>query len=167
MKNNKMLVLVCACNDQAEKVVNDLERLEIDSKDISIVGKQACSEEEFLGYYYHAGAMELEDAGIFWEGIWRHLSGSAFFYIPGIGSLLIAGPFVSTLLFALNIPFGLSEQSALGIALIKEGVPAEEIGSHETDVRNGKFLILVQGDQVKLDQVNDSFCLQFQVNDHA
>jgi len=40
--------------------------------------------------------------GAFWGGFWGLLFGSAFFFIPGVGPLLFAGPIVSYIIGALE-----------------------------------------------------------------
>ena len=40
--------------------------------------------------------------GAFWGGFWGMLFGSAFFWLPGIGTVLVAGPLVAWIVGALE-----------------------------------------------------------------
>ena len=49
--------------------------------------------EQVVGYYNTGDRMKRwGKTGAFWGGFWGLLFGSAFFAIPGIGPLLVAGP---------------------------------------------------------------------------
>jgi hypothetical protein len=48
-----------------------------------------------IGYYNAGDRMKYwGKLGAFWGGFWGLLFGSAFFLIPGVGPLLVAGPLV-------------------------------------------------------------------------
>jgi len=52
--------------------------------------------EHVVGYYNAGDRMKYwGKIGAFWGGFWGLLFGSAMFAIPGIGPLLVAGPFVT------------------------------------------------------------------------
>ena len=65
-------------------------------KKLSIVGKDYHSEEQVVGYYTTGDRMMYwGKLGAFWGGLWGMLFGSAFFLVPGVGPLLVAGPLVA------------------------------------------------------------------------
>ena len=54
--------------------------------------------------------------GAFWGGLWGLLCGAAFFAIPGIGPVLVAGPLVASIIGALEgaiVVGGLSARGAV------------------------------------------------------
>ena len=72
-------------------------------KKLSIVGQGYQSEENVVGYYTTGERMlHWGKYGAFWGGIWGLLFGSAFFLVPGIGPLVLAGPIVGWMAGALE-----------------------------------------------------------------
>ena len=65
--------------------------------------------------------------GAFWGGFWGLLFGSAFFWVPGIGTVLVAGPLVSWIVGALEGALTLGGLSAIGAGLYSIGVPKNSI----------------------------------------
>ena len=63
-------------------------------KKLSIVGKDYHTEEHVVGYYSTGDRMLYwGELGAFWGGFWGLLLGSAFFWVPGIGPLVVlTGP---------------------------------------------------------------------------
>ena len=59
---------------------------------------------------------------------------------PGIGSSIAAGPIAA----ALTSDLTLDDHDRLINTLIDKGIPAEEARQYENDIREGKYLILVQ-----------------------
>ena len=62
-------------------------------KKLSVVGKDYHTDEQVVGYYNAGDRMKYwGKMGAFWGGFWGLLFGAAFFLVPGVGPLLIAGP---------------------------------------------------------------------------
>jgi hypothetical protein len=83
--------------------------------------------------------------GAFWGWIWGCLFGSASFFIPGIGPLLIAGPLVGWLVGALESAVLVGGLSALGAGLYGLGIPKDSILRYETALKADKFVVIVHG----------------------
>jgi hypothetical protein len=83
--------------------------------------------------------------GAFWGGIWGLLFGSAFFFIPGVGSLLVAGPLVSWIVGALEGAVVVGGLSAIGAGLYSLGIPKDSILRYETALKTGKFVLIAHG----------------------
>jgi len=66
------------------------------------------------------------------------LFGSAFFFIPGIGPLLVAGPLVTWILGALEGAVVMGGISALGAALVSIGIPENSVLQYEAELKAGK-----------------------------
>src|SRR6202451_4584374 len=109
---------------EAEEAVRELQKDGFDMKQLSIVGKDYHTEEHVVGYYTACDRMTYWGTlGAFWGGIWGLLFGSAFFWVPGIGPLLVAGPLVAWIVGALEGAAVVGGLSALGAALASIGIP--------------------------------------------
>jgi hypothetical protein len=131
---------------------------------LSIVAKDYHTDENVVGYYTVGDRMKKWGAtGAFWGGLWGILFGSAFFFIPGFGPLLIAGPLVSSLVGALEGVVALGGLSALGAALASIGIPKNSILEYETEVKAGKFMLLVHGNEKDVENARQTLNLQAQL----
>ena len=83
--------------------------------------------------------------GAFWGGFWGLLFGSAFFWIPGVGQLLVAGPLVMLIVGALEEAAVVGGLSALGAGLYSLGIPTNSVMQYETEVKSGKLLLVAHG----------------------
>jgi hypothetical protein len=115
-------------------------------KNLSIVGKDYHSEEHVIGYYNAGNRMAFwGKLGAFWGGLFGLLFGSAFFFIPGIGPLVVFGPLVSWIVGALEGAAVVGGLSALGAGLYSIGIPKDSIIKCETALRANKFLVIAHG----------------------
>src|SRR5438034_8961654 len=93
MTNENAIVAVYNSHVEAEEAVDQLKQAGFDMKKLSIVGKDYHTEENVVGYYNAGDRMRYwGNMGAFWGGIWGLLFGAAFFFVPGIGPVLVAGP---------------------------------------------------------------------------
>ena len=136
----------------AEAAVKDLQQAGFDMKQLSIVGRDYHTDEHVVGYYNAGDRMKYwGKQGAFWGGLWSLLFGSAFFWVPGVGPLLVAGPLVSLIVGALEGAVVVGGLSALGAGLYSLGIPKDSILNYETAIKSGKFLLLAGG---SLEDVN-------------
>jgi uncharacterized membrane protein len=84
-----------------------------------------------------AGGANWGKMGAFWGGIWGMFLGGAFFAIPGIGPVLVAGPLVAWIVGAL--------EGALGAGLYSIGIPKDSVVRYEAALKSDKFLLLAHG----------------------
>ena len=90
-------------HERAEEAIRELQKSGYDMKKLSIVGKDCHTEENVVGYYNAGDRMKYwGKLGAFWGGFWGLLFGSAFFWVPGIGQVLVAGPLVGWIVAALE-----------------------------------------------------------------
>jgi hypothetical protein len=138
---------------QAERAVRSMKRAGFDMRKLSIVGKGYHTEEHPVGFYTTGDRVKTWGGiGAFWGGLWGLLIGAAFFWIPGIGPLAVAGPFVHLLVSALEGAILVGGVSALGAALVSLGVPREKVMKYETQVRADKYLLIAHGDAGQVEQ---------------
>jgi uncharacterized membrane protein len=146
MSDTNSVVAVYTSHDQAEKAVRELQKDGFDMQKLSIIGKDYRTEEHVIGYYTTSDRMSYwGKMGAFWGGFWGLLFGTGFFWIPGIGPLLVAGPIVAWIVAALEGAVVVGGISALGAGLYSIGIPKHSIVQYETEVKNGKLLLVVHG----------------------
>ena len=100
---NRGSVAIYDSHEEAEKAVLEIQKSGFDMTQLSIVGKDYHTEEDVVGYYNNGDRMKAwGKRGAFWGGLWGLLFGSAFFFIPGIGPLLVAGPIIGWIISGLE-----------------------------------------------------------------
>jgi uncharacterized membrane protein len=146
MTDKNAVVAIYASHTQAEDALKALQQAGFDMQKLSIVGKDYHTEESVVGYY-NAGDRMLRwgKTGAFWGGFWGLLFGSAFFALPGIGPVLVAGPLVAWIVGALEGAVVVGGMSAIGAGLYSIGVPKDSVVEYETALKSDKFLLLAHG----------------------
>src|SRR5580704_8463518 len=115
MSEENAVVAIYSTHVEAEEAVKRLQHAGIDMRTLSIVGKDTHTEEHPVGYYNTGDRMKYwGKMGAFWGGFWGLLVGSAFFAIPGIGPVLVAGPLVAWIVGALEGAVVVGGLSAIG-----------------------------------------------------
>src|SRR5271156_4176304 len=107
MTKNNSVVAIFKSHIEAETAVKELQKSGFDMKKLSIVGRDYHSDENVVGYYNAGDRMKYwgtmgAGIGAFWGSLWGLLFGSAFFWVPGLGPMLVAGPLVSMVVGALE-----------------------------------------------------------------
>jgi len=154
MNKSNYIVATYPSHEDAEVAVKDLQQSGFDMKKLSIVGRDYHTDEHVVGYYNAGDRMKVwGKTGAFWGGLWGLLFGSAFFFIPGMGPLLVAGPLVGWLVGALEGAVVVGGLSALGAGLYSLGIPNDSIVQYESALKIGKFLLIVNG---SLDDTNNA-----------
>ncbi|MCE5267865.1 MAG: DUF1269 domain-containing protein [Planctomycetaceae bacterium] len=156
MSKQNSVVAIFGSHHHAENAVRQLQEDGFDMKKLSIVGKDYHTDEHVVGYY-NAGdrMMYWGKMGAFWGGLWGMLFGSAFFFIPGVGPLLVAGPLVMWIVGALEGAAVMGGLSALGAALVSIGIPKNSVLQYEAHVKAGKFLLLLHGTPQEVERAKD------------
>ena len=146
MSEQNAVVAIYGTHAEAEEAVKQLQRGGIDMHLLSIVGKDTHTDERPVGYYNTGDRMKYwGKTGAFWGGLWGMLFGSAFFFIPGVGPLLVAGPLVAWIVGALEGAVVVGALSAVGAALVSIGIPKDSVVQYELALKTDKFLLMVHG----------------------
>lgn len=144
MNEQSSVVATYNSHAQAEEALQKLSAASFDITKVSIIGKGYHSEEKVVGYYTTGDRVKYWGAmGAFWGGLWGLLLGSGFFLIPGIGPVLVAGPFLAALLGALESAVVVGGLSALAAALVSMGIPKDKALKYEADLKADKYLLVV------------------------
>jgi uncharacterized membrane protein len=146
MSEKNSAVSIFNTHTEAEDAVKELQKAGFDMKKLSIVGKDYHSDEHVVGYYNTGDRVKYwGKLGAFWGGLWGFLFGSAFFFIPGIGPIVVGGPLVSWIIGALEGAAIMGGLSAVGAALYSIGIPKDSIVKYETSLKANKFLLVAHG----------------------
>ena len=144
MSDQNAVVAVYASHLEAEAAVKELQRGGIDMHSLSIVGKDSHTDEHVVGYYNTGDRMKYwGKTGAFWGGFWGLLFGSAFFAIPGLGPVLVAGPLVAWIVGGLEGAAVVGGLSAVGAGLYGMGIPKDSVVEYELALKTDKFLLMV------------------------
>jgi len=154
--NCNSVVAIYKSHPEAESAIKELQRSGFDMKQLSIVGRDYHSDEQVVGYYNNGDRMKAwGQTGAFWGGMWGLLFGSAFFLVPGVGPLVMAGPLVGWMLGALEGAVIVGGLSALGAGLYSQGIPKDSILKYETALKTDKFIVIAQGTGEELTRARD------------
>jgi hypothetical protein len=144
MSEQNSVVAVYASHVEAEAAVKELQRAGIDMRTLSIVGKGSHTDEHVVGYYNTGDRMKYwGKTGAFWGGFWGLLLGSAFFAIPGLGPVLVAGPLGAWIVGGLEGAAVVGGLGAIGAGLYGIGIPKDSVVEYELALKTDKFLLLV------------------------
>ncbi len=150
------VVAIFDTHEQAEAAVRELQKSGVDMKKLSIVGKDFHTEENVVGYYTTGDRMAYwGKLGAFWGGFWGLMFGSAFFWVPGVGQLLVGGPLVMWIVGALEGAALTGGVSALGAGLFSIGIPKDSVLQYETEVKNAKLLLVYHGSTEEVTSAKD------------
>jgi hypothetical protein len=139
-------VAVFDTHTEADDAVKELQKAGFDMKKLSVVGKDYHTEEQVVGYYNAGDRIKhWGKFGAFWGGLWGLLFGAAFFWVPGIGPVLVGGPLVAWIIAALEGAVLVGGISAIGAGLVSLGIPKDSIVEYESALKAGKFVVVAHG----------------------
>lgn len=145
-KHDRSVVGIVKSHAEAEEVIKELQRSGFPMKRLSVIGKGYHSEEHPTGFYTAGDRMRTwGGVGAFWGAVWGVLFGAAFFWVPGIGPLAVAGPFVQMFVGGLEGAVLAGGAGALGAALVSMGVSRDSIVKYETSLKADNYVIIAHG----------------------
>ena len=146
MAENNAVVRVYDPHTETTLTIKELQRSGFDMNKLSIVGKDYHTVERVMGHYHTGDRMKVwGEMASFWGGLSGLLFGSGFFFIPGIGPVIVFGSLVSWIIRALEGAATAGEMSALGAGLRIIGIPKDSITRYETALKSDKFLVIAHG----------------------
>lgn len=149
-------VAVFETHVQAEQAVKELQIAGFDMNRLSIIGRDYHTDEHVVGYYNAGDRMKYwGKLGAFWGGIWGLLFGSAFFWIPGLGPILVGGPLVSIIVGGVEGAAVVGGLSALGAGLYSIGIPKDSILKYEKALAADRYVLVVHGTGDEADRAKD------------
>jgi len=153
-----LLVAVFEGREQAERAIGRLVDNDYPADRISLLGRGVVSGDDILGVY-HPSALERMKAwgkqGAVWGGLWGLLGGAAgAFAVPGLGALFVIGPIVEGIAAAVAGAGAMALAALLSEVLVvlhRFGVPEEDLRQLEQAIRDGCFVMIIQGDDAELE----------------
>jgi hypothetical protein len=135
-------------HEQAELVVRRLIDAGIPAERISIIAKDLQERERVTGYV-SAGevAKEFAGTGAWAGGLFGLLAGTAFFFLPVAGPLVILGPLISAAVGAIQ---GGVIGGLLG-AVLGSYMENDKVLKYERHVEAGRVLVIVEGTPEELE----------------
>jgi hypothetical protein len=156
MTDTNAVIAVYETHPMAENAVKELQKSGFDMKKLSVVGKDYHTDEQVVGYYNAGDRMKYwGKTGAFWGGFWGLLFGAAFFWVPAIGPLLVAGPLATWIVGALEGAVVVGGLSALGAGLYSIGIPKNSVLKYETAIKADKFLLVAHGTAAEAAKARD------------
>jgi uncharacterized membrane protein len=130
----------------AEAAITALQKAGIDMKRLSIIGKGFHTEEHAMGFYTTGDRIKTWGGnGAFLGSLWGMLFGTAVFFLPAIGPVVVMGPLVAWIVGALEGAVVGGSVGVFAAALASIGIPKDSIVKYELEVKAGKFLVLARG----------------------
>ncbi len=143
---NNATLTVFKSQADAEAAIRQLARDGYDLGKVSIVGRDGDSDARVTGYLNEDGkGSSSAKAGMSWGGIRGMLVGSGFFLVPGIGSLVVAGPLLRRIVQSMGTVASPDKLGAMGAGLSRLGIPRDSGLRCETALKSGKVVIIVEG----------------------
>jgi hypothetical protein len=146
MTGNKAVAGVYKNHTAVEVAVMELQKAGLDMKTLSVAGKDYHSDDDVVAYYKTGERMKAwGEIGGFWNGLWELLFGAAFFFVPGLGPIAVAGPLVSSIVKALEGSVVVGILGAVGVGLFSIGIPKYSALKYETMLMADRFIVICHG----------------------
>lgn len=157
MKPDPCCIAVYEEHWQADEALKALQNEGFDMKRLSVVGRDYHTDDHVHGYYITGGdrVKFWGKLGAFWGGLLGLAFDAAFFWVPGIGPLLVAGPLVGALLGALEGAAVGGGLSALGAAFYDMGIPEDSIVEYEDAIKENKFVMVLVGSSSEVEHARN------------
>ena len=145
-RQQNAFVEICGGYAEVEAALRTLQAHGCGLNGVSVLGQDLSSGREVVGCYQNGrSSMYWGPLAAFWEELWELLDGCAVFTIPNFGGLLIAGPFVTTLVASLENSSIFPGMPAIGSALYSLGISSDDVRKYEAGLKDGRLLLVVQG----------------------
>jgi uncharacterized membrane protein len=156
MTDTDAVVAMFDNHSAAEGAVKELQKSGFDMKKLSVVGRDYHTDEHVVGYYNAGDRMKYWGRqGAFWGGVWGLLFGAAFFWVPAIGPILVAGPLAVWIVAGLEDAVIVGGLSAIGAGLYSIGIPKDSIVTYETALEAGEYLVVAHGTSAETAKARD------------
>ena len=152
MMEKTACVSIYQAHEAAEAALGKLHMADVDLQQVSIVGKGYHGAEHPVGLYNVNDRLQfLGHQGDFWDALRVLLSGRAFLWVPGFGTLAAAGPIAGLLVKGLEgVEIG-GGFGVLGAALFNLGVTRDSIADYEQAVTAEQFLLIVHDGRIPVE----------------
>jgi hypothetical protein len=157
MADSAAVVRVVNPHTEAVATIKELQRSGFDIDKLSIAGKDYHTKQRVIGSPNpYDRIKDWQELGAFWGNLWGLLLRSGFFFIPGIGPVIIFGPLASTIIRSRKDAGVVGGLSALGTGLFSIGISEDRIMEYERELQSDKFIVIAHGradEMVKTDSI--------------
>ena len=152
--DKKLVVGVFDSQEKATRLVEKLIQEDFPADQLSLLHKSGGLGDDVLGLTYSDSKDRIKiwgEHGAFWGALWGLLAGTTgLFVLPGVGSLLAAGPIVEALggavagaTLAGGAMAGAAAVTELTTALHRLGIPEEKLKELHNFIEQGHYLIVL------------------------
>src|SRR5258706_16441153 len=128
MQGDAATIAVYDNHPAAEEAVRTLHEAGFDMTKVSIGGKDFLPDERVVGFSNIRERVKYwGGTGALWGGLWGLLLGTAFFAVPGIGTVLVGGPLVAVIAGGLESALIVGGLRPIGPALYPLGIPKDSV----------------------------------------
>ncbi len=146
MSNENVQVAVFDTLLRVTAAIRHIQESGFDTNRVSLAARDQRSNGRVTGYYCTAGRIKYRgELEALWNEIFAILSGWAFFAIPDIGPVLIAGPLADWFATALANAAIFGGLSAVGMGLYSVGISRDRIRFYEDALKDSRYLLLLNG----------------------
>jgi uncharacterized membrane protein len=155
---NNATLTVFKSQADAEVAVRQLARDGYDLSKVSMVGRDADSDARVGGYPNENGRGSTSaEVGVSWGGIRGMLVGFGFFPVPGLGSLVVAGPLLTWIVRSMGPVVGPDKLGAMADGLHQLGIPKDSIRRCEAALKSGKVVLIAEGSAMAMILAREAF----------
>jgi hypothetical protein len=146
MSTESSVVAVYAHIDQAEEAVRQLGVGGFPIQHVSIIAQNLGTEKKVHGFVTSCDvAKSSARTGAWVGGIFGLLVGAAFFWVPGVGPLIVAGSLGSAMLGGIEGAVAGAAVAGVFGWLASLGISKQHILKYEEYVKAGKYLVIAHG----------------------
>ncbi len=146
MAANNATLTVFKSQVDAEAALRLLARNGFDLGQVSMVGRDGDGDACVSGHVNENGrGSSLTRVGISWSGIRGMLVGSGFCLIPGVGSVVVAGPLLRWIIRSMGDRASPDKLGAMAAGLHELGIPKNTILRCEGALKAGKVVLIAEG----------------------
>jgi len=141
---------------KAEEAIRELDRSGFPIEQVSIIARSLEGEKEIHGFVSAGGlAGKVASVGAWVGGLFTLLVGAAFFWVPGSGPLVVAGPLAAAMLGRLEGGSTGAAGGELLAPMVEWGVSRYHIVRYAELVKGGKYLVVAHGDPAEVARACD------------
>lgn len=158
MNHTPLTAAVAAFSDhkEAELAIRSLCRGGFEMPRLSVVAAEPIADEHVIGYYHFGDTMKAWGSNAkFWHAVGGLFFGAAFFSIPRIGAVLVAGPLIGAMFEALEAGSVPQESNLLATGLTALGLPNEAVHHYEREIGAGHTLVVAHGTKQATDSAKN------------
>lgn len=144
--NNDAPVYIFKTHTAADEAIRLLMKSGFTADQLSLIGKGYHSEQHPVGFHTVGDRIKAwGGTGALWGRFWGLLFAPAVFFLPGLGLVAVAGPFIQMLVGVLEGAALLGGASAIGAALTQFGVPKDQVVRYENALTVDSYVLMIHG----------------------